>query len=106
MQRLVERSGSRIDLTGKEFSLLEYLPLNAGRRVTRFMMIAHIWNLTLDSTTNVVAVYINYVRRKINHSHSQKLIHTERGVGYELSGPSYPYADPLLCHTQIGCHQG
>jgi two-component system copper resistance phosphate regulon response regulator CusR len=51
---------SRIDLTGKEFSLLEYLPLNAGRRVTRFMMmmmmIEHIWNLTFDSPTNVVAV--------------------------------------------------
>jgi len=71
------------------------------------MMIEHIWNLTLARTTNVVAVYVNYLRRKINHSHSQKLIHTVRGLGYELRGPSCRCADPLLCrHSQIGCHQG
>ena len=55
----------------------------------------------------MVAVYVNYLRRKINHSHSQKLIHTVRVVGYELRGRSYRCADPLLCrHSQIGCHQG
>lgn len=58
VQRLVERAGRRIDLTGKEFSLLEYLLLNAGRRVTRAMIIEHVWNLTFDTTTNVVDVYI------------------------------------------------
>jgi two-component system, OmpR family, copper resistance phosphate regulon response regulator CusR len=60
VQRLVERAGRRIDLTGKEFSLLEYLMLNAGRKVTRSMIIEHVWNLTFDTTTNVVDVYINY----------------------------------------------
>ncbi len=84
---LVERAGRRIELTTKEFSLLEYLMLNAGRRVTRSMIIEHVWNLTFDTTTNVVDVYINYLRRKIDDGHPVKLIHTVRGVGYELSGP-------------------
>jgi two-component system copper resistance phosphate regulon response regulator CusR len=88
VQRLVERSGRRIELTSKEFSLLEYLMLNLGRQVTRSMIIEHVWNLTFDTTTNVVDVYINYLRRKIDDGHLVKLIHTVRGVGYELSGPS------------------
>lgn len=58
VQRLVERAGRRIELTSKEFSLLEYLMLNAGRSVTRSMIIEHVWNLTFDTTTNVVDVYI------------------------------------------------
>jgi two-component system copper resistance phosphate regulon response regulator CusR len=58
VQRLVERGGRRIELTGKEFALLEYLMLNTGRRVTRSMIIEHVWNLTFDTTTNVVDVYI------------------------------------------------
>ncbi|HEY3974095.1 MAG TPA: response regulator transcription factor [Candidatus Sulfotelmatobacter sp.] len=88
VQRLVERCGRRIELTAKEFSLLEYLMLNLGRRVTRSMIIEHVWNLTFDTTTNVVDVYINYLRRKIDDGHGAKLIHTVRGVGYELSAPS------------------
>jgi DNA-binding response OmpR family regulator len=84
---LVERGGRRIELTSKEFALLEYLMLNAGRRVTRSMIIEHVWNLTFDTTTNVVDVYINYLRRKVDDGHPTKLIHTVRGVGYELSGP-------------------
>jgi two-component system, OmpR family, copper resistance phosphate regulon response regulator CusR len=87
VQRMVERAGSRIDLTTKEFSLLEYLLLNTGRRVTRSMIIEHVWNFTFDTTTNGVDVYINYLRRKIDDGHSAKLIHTFRGVGYELSRP-------------------
>src|SRR5271163_1501144 len=87
VQRLVERAGLRIELTSKEFSLLEYLMLNLGRRVTRAMIIEHVWNLTFDTTTNVVDVYINYLRRKVDDGHPVKLIHTVRGVGYELSGP-------------------
>jgi flagellar motor switch protein FliM len=62
VQRLVERAGRRIELTGKEFLLLEYLMLNAARSVTRSMIIEHVWNLTFDTTTNVVDVYINYLR--------------------------------------------
>jgi DNA-binding response OmpR family regulator len=60
IERRVERSGRRIELTSKEFSLLEYLMLNAGRRVSRAMIIEHVWNLSFDTTTNVVDVYVNY----------------------------------------------
>jgi DNA-binding response OmpR family regulator len=87
VERRVERGGQRIELTTKEFALLEYLMRNAGRKVTRSMIIEHVWNLTFDTTTNVVDVYINYLRRKIDDSHPTKLIHTVRGVGYELSSP-------------------
>lgn len=83
--RRVERSGKRIDLTSKEFALLEYLMRNAGRRVTRAMIVEHVWNLSFDTTTNIVDVYINYLRKKIDSDHSPHLIHTVRGVGYELS---------------------
>jgi DNA-binding response OmpR family regulator len=86
IEHRVERSGRRIDLTTKEFALLEYLMRNAGRCVTRAMIIEHVWNLTFDTTTNVVDVYINYLRRKVDDGHATKLIHTVRGVGYELSG--------------------
>jgi DNA-binding response OmpR family regulator len=65
--------------------LLEYLMRNAGRRLTRAMIIEHVWNLTFDSTTNVVDVYINYLRRKVDDGFSQPLIHTVRGVGYQMS---------------------
>jgi DNA-binding response OmpR family regulator len=88
VERRVERAGSRIELTTKEFALLEYLMRNAGRRVTRAMIIEHVWNLTFDTTTNVVDVYINYLRRKVDDGHAQKLIRTVRGVGYELNGSS------------------
>lgn len=60
VQRIVERAGKRIELTVKEFALLEYLMRNAGRDVTRSMIIEHVWNLSFDTTTNVVDVYINY----------------------------------------------
>jgi DNA-binding response OmpR family regulator len=57
---------------------------NAGRRITRTMIIEHVWNLSFDTATNVVDVYINYLRRKIDDGHAPRLIHTVRGVGYEL----------------------
>ena len=88
VQRLVERAGLRIDLTAKEFALLEYLMRHAGRNVTRSMIIEHVWNLTFDTTTNVVDVYINYLRRKIDDGHRVKLIQTVRGVGYVLHAPA------------------
>lgn len=66
VQRLVERAGRRIDLTAKEYSLLEYLMLNIGRRVTRSMIIEHVWNLTFDTSTNVVDVYINYASAQVD----------------------------------------
>lgn len=61
VERRVERAGRRIDLTSKEFALLEYLMRNAGRRITRAMIIEHVWNLSFDTNTNVVDVYVNYV---------------------------------------------
>ncbi|HTT20562.1 MAG TPA: response regulator transcription factor [Candidatus Sulfotelmatobacter sp.] len=66
VQRRVERGGLRIELTAKEFSLLEYLMRNAGRDVTRSMIIEHVWNLTFDTTTNVVDVYINYASAQVD----------------------------------------
>lgn len=84
IERKVERAGRRIELTSKEFALLEYLMRNAGRRVTRSMIIEHVWNITFDTTTNVVDVYINYLRKKVDDGADCKLIHTVRGVGYEL----------------------
>jgi DNA-binding response OmpR family regulator len=85
VERRVERAGKRIDLTSKEFGLLEYLMLNAGRRVTRVMIIEHVWNLSFDTSTNVIDVYVNYLRGKMDRGFSKCLIHTVRGVGYELS---------------------
>jgi DNA-binding response OmpR family regulator len=83
--RQVKRAGRNIELTAKEFALLEYLMRNAGRRITRSMIIEHVWNITFDTSTNVVDVYINYLRKKVDQGASQPLIHTVRGVGYELS---------------------
>lgn len=87
VERRVERAGKRIDLTSKEFALLEYLMCNAGRRVTRDMIIEHVWNFNLPTAaTNVVDVYINYLRRKIEDQSSHRLIHTLRGIGYQIHG--------------------
>ena len=85
VERRVERAGRRIDLTVKEFCLLEYLMRNAGRRMTRAMITEHVWNLSFDRCTNVVDVYVNYLRRKLDDGCGKHLIHTIRGVGYELS---------------------
>ncbi len=85
VERKVERAGRAIELTSKEFALLEYLMRNSGRRVTRSMIIEHVWNLSFDTTTNVVDVYINYIRKKVDEGFGSRLIHTIRGVGYELS---------------------
>ena len=73
VQRQVERAGRRIELTAKEFCLLEYLMLNSGRRVTRSMIIEHVWNLTFDTTTNVVDVYINYASAQVDQRKVGKL---------------------------------
>ena len=88
VERRVTRGTRHIELTSKEFALLEYLMRNAGRRVTRAMIIEHVWNLSFDSATNLVDVYVAYLRRKVDDGAPRKLIHTIRGVGYELSGPT------------------
>ena len=83
-RHLVTRGGERIDLTSKEFALLEYLLRNAGRVVTRAMISEHVWNYDFDTETNVIDVYVNYLRRKIDSGGEKKLIHTVRGSGYVL----------------------
>ncbi|KPJ88621.1 MAG: hypothetical protein AMS17_04805 [Spirochaetes bacterium DG_61] len=80
----VRRAGREIELTGKEYSLLEYLMLNANQVVTRTMICEHVWDIHFDSETNVIDVYINYLRNKIDRGFSSRLIHTVRGVGYIL----------------------
>jgi len=84
VRRAVMRGAQRIDLSLKEFSLLEYLMQNAGRVLTRTMIIDHVWNYDFDNETNVVDVYVNYLRKKIDSGYEPKLIHTVRGVGYVL----------------------
>lgn len=84
MEHKVRRAGQPIELTPKEFALLEYLMLNAPRRVTRAMIIEHVWNLSFDTMTNVVDVYINYLRKKVDGGFDAKLIRTIRGVGYSI----------------------
>jgi DNA-binding response OmpR family regulator len=81
----VTRAGKPINLTQREYALLEYLMRNAGRTVTRTMVVEHVWNLGFDGLTNVVDVYISYLRAKIDHGFSRPLIHTKRGVGFMLA---------------------
>jgi two-component system copper resistance phosphate regulon response regulator CusR len=83
--RKVERGGVRIELTQKEFALLEYLARHAGEVVTRTMIAEHVWDMNFDSFTNVIDVYIRYLRRKLDEPFERKLIHTRRGMGYVLS---------------------
>jgi len=90
VERKVQRGGRQIELTTKEFALLEYLMRNVGRRLTRAMIIEHVWNLGFDSATNIVDVYINYLRRKVDDGFAAPLIHTVRGVGYQLNAAGGP----------------
>jgi heavy metal response regulator len=83
-RRSVVRGGEKIDLTTKEFALLDYLMRNPGRVLTRTMIIEHVWDYDFDTMTNVVDVYVNYLRKKIDSGRDLKLIHTVRGVGYML----------------------
>lgn len=82
--RRVSRSGQEIELTSKEFALLEYLARHAGQVVTRTMISEHVWDINFDTLSNVIDVYIRYLRRKIDDPFEKKLIHTRRGVGYVL----------------------
>ena len=82
----VKRAGKEINLTSKEYALLEYLMLNANQVVTRTMLSEHVWTEDFDSFTNIIDVYINYLRNKINKGFDRKLIHTIRGTGYILEG--------------------
>jgi len=78
------RSGKEIELTSTEYALLEYLMLNANQVVTRTMISEHVWDYDFDSFSNVINVYVNYLRKKIDAGFDKKLIHSIRGTGYIL----------------------
>ncbi|WP_080054487.1 response regulator transcription factor [Spirosoma aerolatum] len=82
----VTRAGQRIDLTAREYALLEYLMINKGKIVSRIDIAEKVWDLHFDTNTNVIEVYINYLRKKIDKDFSPKLVHTIVGMGYVLRG--------------------
>jgi DNA-binding response OmpR family regulator len=90
VEHKVSRAGKRIELTPKELALLEYLLRNSGQVVTRAMIVENVWRMSADTMTNVVDVYINYLRKKVDEGFDTKLIHTVRGVGYRLASEGDP----------------
>jgi two-component system OmpR family response regulator len=93
IRRRASRSGKPIDLRPKEFLLLEYLVRNANRPVTRTMILEHVWSSNFEGLTNVVDVYISALRSKVDRDFSEKLIKTNRGIGYTFTSiPSLPRA--------------
>src|SRR6476620_2068354 len=85
LSQQVKRGDKRIDLTSKEYSLLEYLMSNAGRVLSRTMIIEHVWDQSFDGITNIVDVYVRHLRQKIDDPYPTKLLKTMRGAGYYLS---------------------
>jgi len=92
LTRKVSRAGRSIDLTNKEFQVLEYLLRHKGRVLSRVLIIEHIWDMQFDGGTNIVDVVINRLRRKIDDGAKHALLRTVRGVGYVLEEP--PRDDP------------
>lgn len=88
-EHMVYRGQRKIELTPREFSILEYLVEHAGKVVSRKSLMEDVWNMPFDSTTNIVDVYMKYLRDKIDTDEDTKLIRTVRGVGYVLSNESY-----------------
>lgn len=82
----VRRAGQKIDLTSKEYALLEYFMRNPNRVLTRSMISEHVWDIHFDTFTNVIDVYVNYLRNKVDRGFKRPLIQTVRGVGYVLKG--------------------
>jgi two-component system, OmpR family, copper resistance phosphate regulon response regulator CusR len=83
-RRLVTRAEKNIELTAKEFSLLEYFMLNPGKVISRAELARNIWKVDFDTGTNMVEVYVNYLRKKVDRVFDKKLIHTQFGMGYIL----------------------
>jgi DNA-binding response OmpR family regulator len=82
LTQTVKRQGHRIDLTVKEYAVLEYLMHSPGRVFSRTMIVNHVWDQSFEAVTNIVDVYVRYLRKKIDEPFPRKLIHTVRGVGY------------------------
>ncbi len=97
VRRRVSRAGEPIDLAPKEFGILEYLMRNKGKPLSRTMIVEHVWDTDYDGLTNIVDVYIRHLRSKIDDKWRVKLIHTVRGIGYQMDAPpaSRP-ADPPI----------
>lgn len=83
----VKRGNKLIELTGKEFALLEYLMLNKGRVISRSDIAEKIWDVTFDTGTNIIEVYVNFLRKKIDKGFDAKLLHTHVGFGYVIKEP-------------------
>jgi DNA-binding response OmpR family regulator len=81
----VKRGGRKIDLTPKEYALLEYLAANPGRVFSRTMIIEHVWDESFEGLTNIVDVYVRHLRAKVDDPFPTKLIRTVRGVGYGMT---------------------
>ena len=82
--RRVTRGERRIDLTARQYALLEYFLRNIGRVLSRQMIAQHVWGLGFDAESNVIDVYVGYLRRKIDRERERRLLHTVRGAGYVL----------------------
>jgi two-component system copper resistance phosphate regulon response regulator CusR len=91
--RRVDRGGRPIQLTAKEYSLVEYLARRAGEVVTRADIAEHVWDDSFDSMSNLIDVYVQRLRRKIDDPYAVKLIHTHRGAGYALTAGETPDCD-------------
>ncbi|HEY8369602.1 MAG TPA: response regulator transcription factor [Thermodesulfobacteriota bacterium] len=85
--RRARRGDREIELTAKEYALLDYFMRNAGRVLTRAMIAEHVWNVDFDTFSNVIDVYVNYLRNKIDAPFDTKLIKTVRGMGYMIEAP-------------------
>ncbi|MFN0168523.1 MAG: response regulator transcription factor [Bryobacteraceae bacterium] len=88
VRRRVARAGEPIDLAPKEFGILEYLMRNKGKPLSRTMIVEHVWDTDYDGLTNIVDVYIRHLRSKIDDKWRAKLIHTVRGIGYQMDAPA------------------
>jgi len=104
VRHTVMRAGKAISLTQREYALLEYLMRNAGRAVTRTMVVEHVWNLGFEGLTNIVDVYINYLRAKIDRGFERPLIQTARGVGYMLANPQTAPIPPVRSESGHSGH--
>lgn len=85
VKHTVTRGGKPIVLRQREYAVLEYLMRNAGYAVTRSQVVEHVWNLNFEGLTNIVDVYVNYLRAKVDRGFEKPLIHTARGIGYMVA---------------------
>jgi two-component system copper resistance phosphate regulon response regulator CusR len=85
LSQQVRRAGKKIELTSKEYSLLEYLSAHAGKVMSRTMIVEHVWDESFQGLTNIVDVYVRHLRSKLDDPYPKKLIRTVRGVGYSIS---------------------